>query len=181
MAFREARERPVERDRGRMNPTTSAELILRDVHLPPAPEIWPPAWGWWLLLAVLLPTLTWLGLLFWRRLQMRRQRARLFALLGQFERAETDEIGPAFLAGISRLLRRIALLRYPRSEIAALSGIAWLRFLDRSGGDGRFERGPGRVLADGPYRRTLGESVDRRALIDLVREWIDINSGRQRA
>lgn len=164
-----------------MNPTTAAELMLRDIHLPPAPGVWPPAWGWWLLVLVLLVTLAWMGLWLWRLFEMRRQRARLLALLGQFDRADADDIGPAFLAGISRLLRRIALLRYPRSQVAALSGTDWLRFLDRSGGAGRFERGPGRMLADGPYMRELGETVDRRALIELVREWIDINSGRGRA
>lgn len=164
-----------------MNPTTATELMLRDIHLPPAPGAWPPAWGWWLLAVVMLGALTWLGLLLWHRFEMRRQRARLLALLGQFEHADGDDIGPASLAGISRLLRRIALLRYPRSEVAALSGTGWLRFLDRSGGAGRFERGPGRVLADGPYMRQLSDAVDRRALIELVREWIDINSGRRRA
>ena len=81
------------------------------------------------------------------------------------------------MARLSRLIRRLALMRFPRQEIASLTGHDWLRFLDSSGGNGQFSRGPGRVLAQGPYMRTLPEPVDGRALTRLVRHWIQRNTG----
>ena len=39
-------------------------LVLRDVHVPPAPSWWPPAPGWWLLAGVVVLVL--LGIVAWR-------------------------------------------------------------------------------------------------------------------
>ncbi len=98
-------------------------------------------------------------------------------MLATLEHALETERAPAVLARMSILLRRLALLRFPRREIAALSGDAWLRFLDESGGNGRFAPGPGQVLATGPYRRALDQSVDSAGLAALLREWVKTNVG----
>jgi len=161
-------------------PSPQDGLILRDIHLPPGPDWWPPAWGWWVLLAVGMALLAWFGPWLWRQFQLKRQRRQLLALLGQLERSGATVRGPEFLAQISQLLRRIALTRYPHQDVAPLSGTDWLRFLDVSGGGGRFERGAGRVLAEGPYRPELTEPLDTSALVMLVREWIDANTGGRR-
>jgi hypothetical protein len=61
-------------------------------------------------------------------------------------------------------------------DVAALSGDAWLAFLDRTyGGDG-FTKGPGRLVALAAYEpdadlRGIVES-DARAVFVLAREWI---------
>ncbi|MCK5915700.1 MAG: DUF4381 domain-containing protein, partial [Deltaproteobacteria bacterium] len=43
---------------------------LKDIHLPPDPGWWPPAYGWWLI-AILLLTITYFGLNRWRQRQAR--------------------------------------------------------------------------------------------------------------
>lgn len=160
-----------------MNPTAPDALQLRDIHLPGPPEFWPPAPGWWIIAAVMLALLTWLGLKIWRRTKLYLQRKRIIGLLEQLEQSSSDTHTPEFLAQLSRLLRRLALMRFPRQEVAPLTGNDWLKFLDASGGDGQFCAGPGRVLADGPYVRALNETVDTRALSSLIRNWINKNSG----
>ncbi|HMM26605.1 MAG TPA: DUF4381 domain-containing protein, partial [Pseudoxanthomonas mexicana] len=45
-------------------------LVLRDVHVPPAPSLWPPAPGWWLLAGVVVLML--LGIAAWRWHRRRR-------------------------------------------------------------------------------------------------------------
>lgn len=58
-----------------------------------------------------------------------------------------------------------------RSEVAGLTGQRWLEWLDQ-GLDGRpFSAGPGRPLAELPYRRPAAEAgaVDADALLETVR------------
>lgn len=147
-------------------------LQLRDIHLPAPPPWWPPAPGWWLLglsLLVLLLLATWLLARTWRR---RRRWRVLQSMLDEIERGLRKQPGPEQLASLAVLLRRIALQRFPREQVAALSGSAWLAFLDRSGGDGAFTDGPGRVLAEGPYDANLDQVVDVPGLMDAVRRWV---------
>jgi hypothetical protein len=160
-----------------MNPGTQAALQLRDIHLPGAPPFWPPAPGWWLLAAIVIALLIWVSMVAVRRYRIHRRRQAVLAALASMEERFASERSPERLAGISLLLRRLALTCYPREQVAALSGNAWLRFLDESGGNGRFANGPGRVLANGPYQRSLPAELDTAGLTALVREWVQKNSG----
>jgi hypothetical protein len=160
-----------------MMPNAQQALQLRDIHLPGAPAFWPPAPGWWLLAAVLLTLLAWGGAVAVRRFCIRRRRRRILLALASIERRLASDGTPDALAQMSGLLRRLALMRFPRRQVAALTGIAWLRFLDESGGNGRFAEGPGRVLAAGPYQRSLPPDLDVNGLAALVREWVLFNSG----
>jgi len=152
-----------------MNPAAAA-LELRDIHAPPPPPFWPPAPGWWLLAALLFILLVLGGRALWRYSARRRQQRRILAELDQLtEQTDSDTAG--FTTALSTLLRRVALMRYPRRDVAALSGDAWLRFLDETGGNGAFTRGPGRLLATAPYTARVEQPVDP-ALTDLARRWI---------
>jgi hypothetical protein len=150
-------------------------LELRDIHLPPPPPFWPPAPGWWVLAALLLVLLAWAGRVLWKRQGLRRQRRLVLDTLAHLEEGLASEPTPEALAEVSALLRRLALTRFPREQVAVLSGVAWLDFLDQSGGRGRFANGPGRVLASGPYRRSLPADLDAAGLSALVREWVHTN------
>ncbi len=158
-----------------MTPDTATELQLRDIHLPPTPDPWPPAPGWWLLAALLLILVTWIGLVAARRLRRRRRRRRILALLREFDRTLGPDQDARFAAEVSALLRRLALTRYPREQVAGLTGEEWLAFLDRHGGDGRFRQGPGRALIEAPY--APAGRIDRQALLELAESWILHNSG----
>lgn len=160
-----------------MNPASPDTLQLRDIHLPGVPEFWPPAPGWWVVAAVALVLLVWLGLKIRRHSKIRRQRKQIIGLLDQLERSSGDTRSPEYLARLSALLRRLALTRFPRQQVASLTGMDWLKFLDASGGNGKFCDGPGRVLADGPYVKDLDRPVDAHALSTLIREWIKKNTG----
>jgi hypothetical protein len=160
-----------------MDPTSAQLLALRDIHLPAAPPWWPPAPGWWalaLLLVVLLVIAAWW---LWRAVQRRRRWRQLLAHLNDLESKLQREPAPHYLAGLSALLRRLALVRYPRREVAPLNGEDWLAFLDRTGGDGAFQAGAGRVIGDAVYRKNpLGE-IDVAGLMRAVRVWVWQNAG----
>lgn len=137
---------------------------LRPLH-PPAPvEWWPPAPGWWVLGVLLLALL---GLAWWYHRTSAVRRAAL-AELQRLERTVPDDT--RLTIGVNRLLRRVALACFPRRQVAALCGEAWLRFLDAQAGGGGFCAGPGRVLATAPFAPVC--NLERAALIALVRKWI---------
>jgi hypothetical protein len=161
-----------------MNTPANADGLagLRGYHFPDPVSWWPPAPGWWLLAALVLGLTGAATLALLRR---RRRRAALRAALRELDALRNGDTGrdPAELTRrLSRLLRRYALTRFPRREVAGLAGEDWLRFLDAHGGDAAFSRGIGRRLQDGPYRPG-GETTATRELVALVRSWIVRNAG----
>ena len=153
-----------------MDPT---EIPIRDLHLPPEVGWWPLAPGWWLLIAmglVLLVAFAW-------RLHVagKHNRARRHAMkeLAQARAAyERDGDVVALAKRLSELQRRTMLAYAPRSEVAGLTGKAWLAWLERDLDEPLFTRGAGRDLLDLPYRNpaTVGDDVDVDALIGAVRK-----------
>ena len=122
------------------------ELVLRDVHVPAAPSIWPPAPGWWLVGAALLVVVAVICLL-----RVRQQR-KLEARQRLFDEACRDLPASAQVAAMSELLRRAA--RQVDKHADRLQGEDWLRFLDgRAGSD--FSKGAGRLLLEGGFRRDV--------------------------
>lgn len=149
---------------------------LRDIHLPESTGWWPLAWGWWVVLALIV-----LGLgfaLYRLRIKRRRQRYRQEALV-ELERAyrhyREGSDTAAYLQSLNQLLRRAALSALPperHSSVAGLSGEAWLDFLDEQLPESHraFAEGPGRALLAGPYQ--ANPQADVEALQKLGREWL---------
>lgn len=121
----------------------SPGIVLRDVHVPPAPPLWPLAPGWWLLALVGAVLVGW-----WLLRGRVGSGARARALRRFDAELEHVQSAPERLAAASELLRRAA--RRVRDDADRLHGEAWLEFLDA--GDGAFLRGDGRLLLEGPFR-----------------------------
>ena len=150
---------------------------LRDWHLPDPVSWWPPAPGWWIVAAGVLIALALVVRLWLRRrgrISFRRAARR------ELERLErelaTDGDRRRYLAELSRLLRRLALARYPRDQVAGLTGDDWLAFLDATGGAGDFSDGVGRVLIESAYRPADQIDCDPERLAALVGRWIESNA-----
>lgn len=153
-------------------PASPADALqgLRGYHLPEVVPWWPPAPGWWLLLGMLLLAAVMFA---WWLLRRRRHHAAARQAIMELTRLRTaqrvQQDNAMFIRGLSKLLRRYALKAFPE-QAAALTGEAWLAFLDAHGGGGRFCAGDGRHLADAPYRPSAEFAPD--ALADLVHDWI---------
>ncbi len=149
-------------------------LQLRDIHPAADPSWWPPAPGWWLLTVLLLVGLVVLGRLAWRRYRVWRRQRQILAELERARAAFQSHGDPTRLAGeLSMLLRRAALAGWPREQIAGLHGQPWLAFLDRTGGEGKFQDGPGRVLVSAPYAPRA--ELRSEELCALVADWLKHN------
>lgn len=129
------------------------QIPLRDLHLPEAVGWWPLAPGWWVLF-VLIVIAALIGLRLWSRARA-RSAARRFAMrelnhyLADFQ---SDRNAVRFGARTSELLRRTMLAYAPRTDVASLTGEAWLQWLDTGLARPVFVEGPGRQLLDLPYR-----------------------------
>jgi hypothetical protein len=145
---------------------------LRDIHLPPGVSWWPPAIGWWILIALVLVCA--LAAYFFRRHKQAGRWRR--SALQELEQLRSNQAHTAEnrLSDLSVLLRRVAISRFPRSDVASLYGDAWLSFLDRTFGDDKpFQSDAGRLLSVGPYidEAKVGTN-DLAALYALSEKWI---------
>lgn len=140
----------------------AAELVLRDVHLPATPPWWPPAPGWWWILGALcLLAVVGLGRAWWNR-RRRLAMQRLFD-----EAVAAAHTAPERIAAMSGLLRRASRRRDARAD--RLQGDDWLRFLDRGLETPVFLAGPGRLLAEGGFRREV-DPAEYEALARIARQ-----------
>ena len=158
-----------------MDPET---LPLRDIHLPATIGWWPPAPGWWIVAILALGAMWW----FIHRIVGRYRdvhapvsaiRRRLQILRARIEK-EPDTIRAAI--DLSEFVRRVLLTLRPRDQVAAISGHAWLSYLDRDLGGEDFRNGPGQILIDLPYRRGA-RSADRKTIeecLKLVERWTTV-------
>lgn len=102
------------------NPT-STSLPLMDIHLQSPPSAWPLAWGWWVIIFSAIGLLILIGFMLYQNHQARKALNEAKQQL-----AHLDSI-PA----INTLLKRAALSYFTRTEVAPLTGRAWLIFLDQ--------------------------------------------------
>jgi len=159
-----------------MNPTVAPLLELRDIHAAPAPGLWPPAPGWWLLALLMAGTAVLLLLRLRRRLRKRRFRLQVMLELDDIAKRYRSENIRSLITETGIWLRRIALRCYPVEQVASLSGAAWLQFLDATGGGGEFSNGTGRVLITAPYSDNAHfQEVAVEALLGLARGWAGKN------
>ena len=74
------------------------------------------------------------------------------------------------VAQLTALLKRVALVLYPRSMVASLSGDAWLTFLQRSSRCQSFTTGAGQILGNAGYQRQI--APDYAQLAQLAELWL---------
>lgn len=142
---------------------------LQPLRLPEPVGWWPPAPGWWLLLAALAIGIA-LAAAWW----LRRHRAgavrRLAArqLEAHYARFEDDRDTLAFATRVNALLKRVALESYDHRDVAARHGAAWAAFLnDTAPGPARFEpRSLEAIYAGDPG------AIDPDALHRAARDWV---------
>ena len=148
------------------------ELLARMHDLVvPEPVPWlPQTPGWWVVLGWILAVLVLLAWQFAKR--RRRNRYRRDALAELKAIAAQPELGPAESAQrIAALLKRTALVAYPREGVAALYGDDWASFLKESAGNDRQVRDAADSLAAAAYRPDADGSV----LTGPARRWIRLH------
>ena len=95
---------------------------LRDIHLPIEPSLWPLATGWYILFGIIILIIL-VGFILWRLYQ---NKPLPYALreLEKIQRTPENQ-----LKLLSQLLKRVAMAKYGRKEIAPLTEDTWQEFL----------------------------------------------------
>lgn len=142
---------------------------LRDIHLPEGVSAFPPAYGWWVILAAVVGAVVLYHLL---RL-LRRKSKKLYALR-LLTKAADDSLKSA--AQMSEILRRICVYKYP--DAAVLPGREWVEFLNRHAKKIKLNRNAAELLLNAPYMPEANHEVaaaDVAALRVFCRRWIGEN------
>ncbi|MEO5352839.1 MAG: DUF4381 domain-containing protein [Magnetococcus sp. XQGC-1] len=161
-------------------------LELRDIHLPEPISWWPPAPGWWAVLAAVGLCIV-VAIFFWHRHRQTRLRRAALAELERLLAAHAEQPDlPRLTGGLSALLRRVCLAAPWLSgagepAAAGLTGVAWLEFLERFLPEKPFTCGVGQWLIATPFQRadTNTPVLSDAALAELIalcRSWLQLHS-----
>ena len=157
-----------------MNPE---ELLLRDIHLPDPVSWWPPALGWWLVVAAVGLGIG--AVVYWRRRQLALRRAPTTlarAELARLQLAWAQNRDVQWLAGeISIWLRRASMSLASRRQAASLTGSQWQQYLNELAGETIFDAADTDLLNTLPYRAntTADVAADGEHILALCQRWLD--------
>lgn len=142
---------------------------LHDIHLPSALGIWPLAPGWYVLMLLLAG----LGVFGIMRLFVSRPKRIALRSLMAYQTQLSDPV--ACCANVAVLLKRVALVYYPRVSVACLHGDAWIDFLNHTGKGVDFCLVRTALLVR-PYQSSVHDMeqamVDAQALLKVARQWV---------
>ena len=154
-----------------MNSSTDLLSQLHNIHPPTPVPFWPPAPGWWIvaiLVILFIMVAGWIYRRYYLSQAFKRMALKILKQLRQDYQCSGESI--QLVMALSILLRRVALVKFPRHQVAGLIGRSWLQFLDETGHTKAFTQGLGQVLVTVPYQKY--SQVDTEALFNLVTTWI---------
>ena len=140
-----------------------------EIVTPPGINWLPQTDGWWLLAGVLAAyglRRCWYGLRHWYRNRYRREARQQLQVIAAG--AAADDL----VAELNRLLKLTALAAFQRSEVASLSGVTWVEFLNSRCPQPVFDSAHSELLALATYRPRPLQDGDRASLLAACAQWI---------
>jgi hypothetical protein len=144
--------------------------LMHDLVVPdPVPWL-PQTPGWWIVLGWFVAVVF---LAAWQIVKRRRRnRYRRDALAELRAIASGPDVdSPQAAQRIATVLKRTALVAYPRADVASLCGAEWARFLTESAGNDRQVADAADELAAAAYR----PGADQKVLSGPARRWIRLH------
>ena len=143
---------------------------LRDIQLPSDIST-IPAFGWWLLAAIVLLAFVAFGFFLWRRYQQRQYRRSALQLQQDLFNTELSETQK--LQALNALLKRVAIRAYPSFDVAGLNGKQWRDFLERSAPGVIVNTDVDKMLTDQLYNGQAISSAELNHFNKFVNSWIN--------
>ncbi len=151
------------------SPVPNTEM-LRDIHLPDAISWWPPAIGWWLVLAIIILSIVFIPKLY---------HYFTFTPLKKVAKQSFEEITSLYnnnndvkqlITDTSKLLRQVAMSYYSRQEVAQLTGDKWIEVLNKISEKVVFSEEMQQSLINAPYQKQA--EINPQQLIKSVNDWL---------
>lgn len=143
---------------------------LRDIHLPEPVSWWPLAPGWYVLMLLILLIMMIITYLVYKRHVNGLAKNKALELLKTYkDHYDKDRNAQVASARVSELLRRVALVYYPRAQVAGLHGDDWVEFLNKTSKKIDFKPVKA-MLLDSPFK--TGETVNLKPLFTRAEQWI---------
>ena len=124
---------------------------LRDIHLPEQLDTFQLAPGWWFLMFLIL-----CGIVFWlyKRIERRKALAMLTPLAEEIFDLRAQSPGADSLAKLSELYKRVTLIYYPKKQVASLSGVQWVEFINMQISDKKLNEKQALILSHYAYQKS---------------------------
>jgi len=144
---------------------------LRDIHLPQPVGWWPLAPGWYVLAILVLLMVFALGYIMRRYYLNGQAKRQALRLLTQYQQQHTRETNSQLTsARVSELLKRVALVYFPRARVASLQGESWLSFLNETGKGVDFNQVRYNLLEQPYHPHASDDSLH--FLFSMAKKWI---------
>lgn len=161
----------------------SKNLIQDTLHItglepliaPESVDLWPPAPGWYVIMALAFVAIGFLVITQIRNRRKNVYRREALTALRTLGSSNGDRMDSKQIASLNRLLKITAMKHYPREQVASLSGEDWLRFLNLSCKKVDFTASPGELLATTGYQDPEGVDISRdqwNHLMENIDYWI---------
>lgn len=152
---------------------------LHDIVTPAPTSAWPPAFGWYVIGALILITCVLLIVQAIRNWWQNRYRTAAIGELNHLRNAIQKSSNQSIVGALDHILKRVALAAWPREDVARLSGDRWIEFLNRNANLGGnavlFEPEQIRVLRDSAYSSKISDELSDLQIEELfatVEQWI---------
>ena len=154
-----------------MDITEQTANNLRDIHLPDAISWWPPAIGWWILLALIIIAFVFIPKLYRRMTYTPLNKVAHITFQNIVTDYKNNNDESAFVIETSKFLRQIVMSYCGREEIAQLTGDKWIQTLNSITEQDYFSSEIKQTLLNAPYQKSI--SIDAEQLINSVQNWLN--------
>lgn len=143
---------------------------LRDIHLPDAISWWPPAIGWWILLALIIAAFIFIPKLYRRVTYTPLKKIANMTFQNIVEQYNENHNDSNFIIATSQFLRQIAMSYCGREDVAQLTGDKWVQALNDITEQDHFTNDIKQSLVNAPYQKNT--HIDVEQLITAVQSWL---------
>lgn len=144
---------------------------LRDIHLPDAISWWPPAIGWWILLALVIAVFIFIPKLYRRVTYTSLNKVANITYQNIVDEFKENNNDSDFIIATSKFLRQTAMSYCGRDEVAQLTGDKWVQALNNITEHDYFTPDLKQSLVNAPYQKNI--SIDVEQLINAVQSWLN--------